>query len=80
MPASPYPTALLAELQAALSADAVLHGAEDLRPYECDGLAAVRELPLCVALPTDREGVQAVLQICQRHGVAVVPRGAGTGL
>ncbi|MBU2822611.1 FAD-binding protein, partial [Acidithiobacillus ferrooxidans] len=53
---------------------------EDLRPYECDGLAALRELPLCVALPTDREGVQAVLQICQRHGVAVVPRGAGTGL
>jgi hypothetical protein len=67
MPASPYPTALLAELQAALSADAVLHGAEDLRPYECDGLAALRELPLCVALPTDREGVQ----VTGEHGVGV---------
>ncbi|MBU2769247.1 FAD-binding protein, partial [Acidithiobacillus ferrivorans] len=72
--------AFLAELRAALSAEAVLSSAEELRPYECDGLSVLRELPLCVVLPTDREGVQAVLHLCQRYGVAVVPRGAGTGL
>ena len=80
MSAPPDSTAFLAELRAALSADAVLSSAEELRPYECDGLSVLRELPLCVVLPTDREGVQAVLRICQRYGVALVPRGAGTGL
>ncbi|MHB1282091.1 MAG: FAD-binding protein, partial [Acidithiobacillus sp.] len=80
MSVPPDSAALLAELRAALSAEAVLSGAEDLRPYECDGLSVLRELPLCVVLPTDREGVQAALHICHRHGVAVVPRGAGTGL
>ncbi|MBU2831287.1 FAD-linked oxidase C-terminal domain-containing protein [Acidithiobacillus ferriphilus] len=80
MSAPPDSAAFLAELRAALSADAVLSSAEELRPYECDGLSVLRELPLCVVLPTDREGVQAVLRICQRYGVAVVPRGAGTGL
>ncbi len=80
MSAPPDSTAFLAELRAALSADAVLSSAEELRPYECDGLSVLRELPLCVVLPTDRAGVQAALRICQRYGVAVVPRGAGTGL
>ena len=80
MSAPPDSAAFLAELRAALSADAVLSSAEELRPYECDGLSVLRELPLCVVLPTDREGVQAVLRICQRYGVALVPRGAGTGL
>ncbi|MHB8237695.1 MAG: FAD-linked oxidase C-terminal domain-containing protein, partial [Acidithiobacillus ferrivorans] len=80
MSAPPDRAAFLAELRAALSAEAVLSSAEELRPYECDGLSVLRELPLCVVLPTDREGVQAVLHLCQRYGVAVVPRGAGTGL
>ena len=80
MSAPPDSAAFLADLRAALSADAVLSSAEELRPYECDGLSVLRELPLCVVLPTDREGVQAVLRICQRYGVALVPRGAGTGL
>ncbi len=80
MSAPPDSAAFLAELRAALSADAVLSSAEELRPYECDGLSVLRELPLCVVLPTDRAGVQAALRICQRYGVAVVPRGAGTGL
>ncbi len=54
--------------------------AEDLRPYECDGLAAYRALPLVVALPSTEEQVVAVLRICLQMGVPVVARGAGTGL
>ena len=80
MSAAPDVSAVVADLQAVLPAGAVLSSAEDLRPYECDGLSVLRELPLCVVLPNDRKGVQAVLKICLRHGVAVVPRGAGTGL
>ena len=63
-----------------LPAGALLFDAEDLRPYECDGLAAYRTLPLVVALPTDEAQVVAVLQSCFELGVPVVARGAGTGL
>ena len=71
-------------LLAALSARApdltVLHDAEELRPYECDGLSAYRTTPLLVALPDRMEQVQTLLAICHERGVPVVARGAGTGL
>ena len=53
---------------------------EDLKPYECDGLAAYRTVPLLVVLPERVDQVQVVLQICHRLTVPVVARGAGTGL
>jgi glycolate oxidase len=53
---------------------------EDLAPYECDGLAAYRELPLAVALPETEQQVQRILALCHRLSIPVVPRGAGTGL
>jgi glycolate oxidase len=71
---------LIAELARALPADALLHEAEDLRPYECDGLTAYRRLPSAVVLPQTEEQARAVLQICHRLGAPVVARGAGTGL
>jgi len=71
---------LLAALAPALSADALLTSAEQLGPYECDGLSMYRQPPLAVALPHTAEQVQAVLRICHAHQTPVVPRGAGTGL
>ena len=59
---------------------ALMYESEDLRPYECDGLAAYRTLPLVVALPTTEAQVVAVLKACSALGVPVVARGAGTGL
>jgi glycolate oxidase len=59
---------------------ALLSTEEELRPYECDGLTAYRRLPGAVALPETVEQVQAVLKACRRRQVAVVARGAGTGL
>ncbi len=53
---------------------------EDRRPFECDGLAAYRVLPMLVALPDTLEQVTALLQTCHALGVPVVTRGAGTGL
>ncbi|MDR7928651.1 FAD-linked oxidase C-terminal domain-containing protein [Acidithiobacillus thiooxidans] len=72
--------AFLSALRALLPDDGLLTQSEDLHPYECDGLSVLRELPLAVVLPRHRAEVQAVLKICQQYGVAVVPRGAGTGL
>ncbi len=63
-----------------LPAGTLMYETEDLRPYECDGLAAYRALPLVVALPTTEEQVVAVLRACHALGVPVVARGAGTGL
>ena len=71
---------LLTRLLKILPSDAVLHQAEDLYPYECDGLSAYRKLPMLVVLPTQTEQVQAILKISHELDVPVVARGAGTGL
>ncbi|MCP5419585.1 MAG: FAD-binding protein [Gammaproteobacteria bacterium] len=59
---------------------AVLHEAEDLRPYESDGLTAYRQVPLIVVLPDTLEQVRKILQLCHERQAPVVARGAGTGL
>ena len=70
---------LLSELAASVPRAALLCETEDLRPYECDGLAAYRRLPLAVVLAENEAQVVAVLKTCHRLGVPVVARGAGTG-
>jgi glycolate oxidase len=72
--------AVAAALRAVLPARAVLADPEDTRPYECDGLAAYRQLPMVVALPDDEAQVLAILKVCRDLVVPIVPRGAGTGL
>jgi len=71
---------LLAELAHIVPAAALLASAEDLRPYECDGLSAYRRLPLAVVLAASEDEAAAVLRLCDGLGVPVVARGAGTGL
>jgi glycolate oxidase len=67
-------------LRALLPADAVLTEAEDLHPFECDGLSVYRRLPLAVVLPETVEQVQAIARLCSEMGMPLVARGAGTGL
>jgi glycolate oxidase len=71
---------VVAALQKLLPAHALLWQPEDTVPYECDGLAAYRAMPLCVAIPETEEQVAAVLKACHALQVPVVARGAGTGL
>src|SRR6202008_4997498 len=54
--------------------------AEDVTPYECDGLSAYRQVPMVVALPDTEDQVCRILRLCHGLGVPVVARGAGTGL
>jgi len=70
----------IAELARLLPPGALLHEAEDLRPYECDGLTAYREVPMAVALPDTEAQVIAILKACRSLGMPVVARGAGTSL
>lgn len=72
--------ALAERLKAILPAHCLLVDDEDLRPYECDGLTAYRELPLAVCLPESEAQVVDILWTCHQLGVPVVARGAGTGL
>ncbi len=77
---APDHTTLLAELAAILPPSSLLVEDEDLKPYECDGLTAYRQMPWLVALPADEAQAIAILRACHRHRVPVVARGAGTGL
>ena len=71
---------LARELRRIVPDNAILVEEEDLRPYECDGLSAYRELPLVVVLPETIAQVQEIMRLCHRLKVPVVARGAGTGL
>ena len=71
---------LVARLRLILPAHCLLTEEEDLRPYECDGLTAYRELPMAVCLPESEGQVIDILRACHQLGVPVVARGAGTGL
>ncbi|WP_299072171.1 FAD-linked oxidase C-terminal domain-containing protein [Accumulibacter sp.] len=71
---------LIRRLREVLPAPALLVEEEDMRPYDCDGLTAYRQLPLIVALPEDEAQVQAILAICHELRAPVVARGAATGL
>jgi glycolate oxidase len=71
---------LVTRLRTFLPPESVLFEVEDLRPYECDGLSAYRQMPLVVALPRTEEQIVSILKLCYETQTPVVARGAGTGL
>ncbi|CAN5742258.1 FAD-linked oxidase C-terminal domain-containing protein [soil metagenome] len=71
---------VVAALRAVLPSHCILYQEEDTRPYECDGLAAYRQLPMVVTLPENEAQVVAIINVCRQMQVPIVPRGAGTGL
>jgi len=71
---------IVRDLKALMPELDLLHEVEDLRPYECDGLAAYRTTPMLVALPRTVDQVVALLRYASGRQVPVVARGAGTGL
>ena len=73
-------SAVTAALRKVLPVECVLSRNEELRPYECDGLTAFRQLPMVVVLPRTEDQVREILLVCHRLDVPVVARGSGTGL
>ena len=63
-----------------LSGESVITDENSIRPFECDGLSAYRQLPMLVVLPETTEEVAAVLAYCAKNDVKIVARGAGTSL
>jgi glycolate oxidase len=76
----PNTVQVLKLLQATLPAHCLITDSKAKKPFETDGLTAVRQLPWVVVLPESVAQLRAVVGICREHGVPLVPRGAGTGL
>ncbi len=71
---------ILAGLARLVAPEALIVTEDERRAFETDGLTAYRRMPLAVVLPSSTAEVSAVLRFLNRHGVKVVPRGAGTSL
>lgn len=70
----------LRDLQRIVGDEGLITHPDELRTYECDGLTNFRVCPTAVVIPRQREQVQPIVQACNRHHVAFVARGSGTGL
>jgi glycolate oxidase len=68
------------ELESIVGTEGVVVTPEGRLVYECDMHTLYRGQPDAVALPTTTEQVQAIVALCRRQGVPIVPRGSGTGL
>ena len=71
---------IVPRLQQILSPEQLKVATEDLAPFETDGLAPYRRMPMVVALPANKSQVQQIMQACKAESIPVVTRGAGTGL
>jgi glycolate oxidase len=70
----------LQELQTIVGPPGLLSAREDLLVYECDGYTIEKNSPDVVVFPTNTSEVVQIVQLCQRHQIPFVPRGAGTSL
>jgi len=71
---------LTSRLRAELGAAKVIDDRQELRTYECDGLAHYKVVPGLVVLAESTADVVAVVTACTEAGVPFVARGSGTGL
>ncbi|MGC5020809.1 FAD-binding protein [Micromonospora sp. DT47] len=71
---------LAATLRAVLGDGQVISDRQELRTYECDGLAQYKVVPALVALPRAAAECAATVRACADAGVPFVARGSGTGL
>src|SRR5262245_21267081 len=60
--------------------DGVIQGEQELLVYECDAYTLEKHRPGVVVLPRSTAEVVAVVKLCAKHGLPIIPRGAGTSL
>src|SRR5208337_949589 len=70
----------LDELREILGDSGIVSRATELKVYECDGWTVEKSVPDVLLLPRSTSQLSAILAALHRHGIAFVPRGAGTGL
>jgi glycolate oxidase len=77
MPLTPE---VIAELERIVGRDGLVLSTEGRMVYEADMHVLYKGMPDAVALPAATSDVQAIVRLCRRHRVPIVPRGSGTGL
>jgi glycolate oxidase len=70
---------VLSAIESEVGKDAVLSRPEDLKLYEYDG-GVDKSVPDVVVFPRTTEEVVALVKLAHRNNLAIVGRGAGTGL
>lgn len=70
---------VLTAIESEIGKDAVLSRPEDLKLYEYDG-GVDKSVPDVVVFPRTTEEVVALVKLAHRNNLAIVGRGAGTGL
>ena len=71
---------LAAALRRVVGDEGVISDADELIVYECDGFTIPRARPLAVVFPRSTEEVVGVVKLLRERGLAIMPRGSGTGL
>ena len=71
---------LINKLRSIVGKDAVLAEEQELVVYECDAYTLQKNLPTAVVLPQTTEEVVAIVKLCNRLKLPIIPRGAGTSL
>ncbi len=70
----------MAELTDVVGAEGLLTAPEDVAPYCVDWSGRFRGATAAVVRPATVSEVAGVVNVCRRHGAAVVPQGGNTGL
>jgi glycolate oxidase len=71
---------LVAELREIVGLDGVLFAGSELLVFECDGYQIEKNSPDVAVFPRTTDEVARVVRAAVRHGMPIVPRGAGTSL
>ena len=73
-------TSFLTEAEALFGHRGVILAQADLRSHDEDGQQLYNHAPVAVLRPAGAGEVAASVQLCVRHGVAIVPQGGNTGI
>ena len=71
---------LVDQLRAIVGEDGVVSKPEELLVYECDAYTLEKNLPNAVVLPRTTDEVVAIVKLCAKQNIPIIPRGAGTSL
>src|SRR5258708_5698435 len=71
---------LVEQFRQIVGAQSVLSAHAEMVVYECDRFTIEKNCPDVVVFPRTTEHIAAIVQLCNRHGVPFLPRGAGTSL
>src|SRR5439155_24075717 len=70
----------LQELAGIVDPENLISNEKDLLVYECDAYTLEKRQPGVVVLPQTTEQVVAVVKLCAKYKLPIIPRGAGTSL